>query len=146
MKIKLFIITLIFTVILSGCIAQQDLRPQVNDYEIWVCEEVENTYFYWDEEKDAFWGTITYKENSYNFVLGGGSGLVTDFYTPDVLQEDVPISDETTFLRGDSDYQGDKMIVEITEDKEGIFNGEVTTLTFVARDRKTYFESQNKTE
>ena len=127
-------------ILFSGCIARQELRPQENTDEIWVCEEVENTYFYWDEEKDAFLGNVAYKDESYSFVLGGSYGNSVKFYALDVLQEESN-SEDMIFLRGFTDYQKGIMPVEIADDKLNIFNGEITTLTFVCKDKAEYFEN-----
>ncbi len=131
---------------LSGCLMDDELRPQRNDDEIWVCEEIENTYFYWDKEKNAFLGIISYKGASYEFVHGESYGNCISFYSIDTLQEDVPISEETTFLIGFTDFQQGIMPVEISQDKLNIFNGEIDTLTFVLQNREEYFKSQQKTE
>ncbi len=141
---RLFVV-FICVVLFSGCIARQELRPKNNPDEIWVCEETENTYFYWDEEKDAFLGNVAYKDASHNFVLGSSSGLGVSFYTLDVLKDNIA-SEETTFLHGFADYQQGIMPVEINDDKLNIFNGEITTLTFVCKDKAEYFNNLEQTE
>lgn len=144
---KKFVILLILCAVLfSGCDMNKELRPQNNSNEIWVCEELPNTYFYWDEEIHRFLGNVAYKDASYGFALGGGYGKGVSFYTLDVSKEDVSNSEDVTFLRGFADYQQGIMPVEIFEDKLNIFNGEITTLTFVCKDKAEYFKDIKKTE
>ncbi len=143
-KIGAFLIVCVM--LFSGCDMNKELRPQRNSSEIWVCEETENTYFYWDEKAHSFLGNVAYKDASYSFVLGGNYGKGVSFYTLDVLKEDVPISDDVTFLNGFTDYQQGIMPVEIFEDKLNIFNGEITTLTFVCKDKAEYFNNLEQTE
>ncbi len=132
-------------VLFSGCDMNKELRPQNNSNEIWVCEEVQNTYFGWDEEMNSFLGNVAYKDVSYGFVLGGSYGNSVKFYALDVLQEESN-SEDMIFLRGFADYQKGIMPVEILEDKLNIFNGEITTLTFVCKDKAEYLKENKKTE
>lgn len=142
-KIGAFLIVCVM--LFTGCDMNKELRPQKNSNEIWVCEEVPNTYFCWDEEIHRFLGNVEYKDVSYGFALGGGYGNGVSFYNLDVSKEDVSNSEDVTFLHGFADYQQGIMPVEIFEDKLNIFNGEITTLTFVLKDKAEYFK-EKKTE
>ncbi len=133
---------IIFTAIclMSGCFARRELRPQRNSEEIWVCKEIEDTYFYWDEDSDCFMGTITYAQETMEFVLGGGSGLGVSFYYSNTLKQDDFYPEKDRFIHGFADYQQGVMPVKIDEDKLNILKGEIDTLTFIPQDRKEYFE------
>lgn len=142
---KFGMLLILCVVFLSGCNMQMDVAPKNNPNEIWVCEEVPNTYFGWDEEEHRFLGNVAYKDASYGFVLGGSYGNSVKFYTLDVLQEESN-SGNMIFLRGITDYQKGIMPVEIFEDKLNIFNGEITTLTFVCKDKAEYFKNLEQTK
>ena len=126
-------------VLLSGCFARQELRPQRNSDEVWVCKEIDNTYFYWDEESDDFYGIINFEDYSQEFILGDSSGLAVDFYYPYVSNSETIYPDKDSFIHGFADYQENLMPIEITEDKLNIFNGEIDTLTFEPMDKDEYF-------
>ncbi len=144
-KKKIFVLLcIIFTiVIISGCIARPKLRPQRNSDEIWVCKEIDNTYFYWDEELRSFIGKISYDDVSMDFVLGGSSGLGVSFINRSIIEKGKK-EIEDTFMHGLADYQKNLMPVEITEDKLNILKGEVPTLTFVPQNKEDYFKKINK--
>ena len=143
---KLTALMLILAVILlTGCFARQELRPQRNSDEVWVCKEIDNTYFYWDKEKECFLGTLTYNEEEFEFVLACGSGLDVNFVNFDILEKN-KIKTKHSFIYGFADYQENLMPIEITEDKLNIFNGEIDTLTFVPMDKDEYFESKENNQ
>ena len=143
-KKTLIILCLIFFVFLiSGCIARPKLRPQRNPNEIWVCQEIDNTYFYWDEQLRSFIGKISYDAVSMDFVLGGSSGLGVSFISSSIIEKD-NIDLEDYFIEGLADYQKNLMPVEITEDKLNILKGEVSTLTFVPQNKEQYFKKIKK--
>ncbi len=139
--VKKLIIIFSSIFLLSGCFARMELRPQTNPEEIWVCKEIEDTYFYWDEDSDYFIGIISYDENSKEFVLRENSGLVVEFL-PSSVKESGYTSMDDSFLRGRADYQKNIMPVEIIEDKLNILKGEIDTLTFTPQNKKEYFENK----
>ena len=137
---KLTSLMLILAVtLLSGCFARQELRPQRNSDEVWVCKEIDNTYFYWDEDKEYFLGILTYKEKRVDFLLGSGTGLGVSFIGYDATESGGIKKEEDYFIHGFADYQENLMPIEITEDKLNIFNGEIDTLTFEPMDKDEYF-------
>ena len=138
-RIVLILCIILVIIMMSGCIARPELRPQRNSDEIWVCKEIDNTYFYWDSKENDFVGVVTYKENSMNFILSQSSGLIVDFLYTTVSNQEY-VSDEDSFLIGRADYQQNLMPVEITEDKLNILKGEVSTLTFVPQNKEEYFD------
>ena len=136
------LILILITILLTGCFARQELRPQRNSDKVWVCEEIDNTYFYWDEDKKIFMGYIACGEKQMDFVLLPYSGLLVEFLHPDVLKKD-EMHSEDVFISGFADYQENLMPIEITEDKLNIFNGEIDTLTFAPMDKDEYFEDKS---
>ena len=142
-RIVLILCIILVIIMMSGCIARPELRPQRNSEKIWVCKEIDNTYFYWDSKENDFVGVVTYKENSMNFILSQSSGLIVDFLYTTVSNQEY-VSDEDSFLIGRADYQQNLMPVEITEDKLNILKGEVSTLTFVPQNKEQYFKKIKK--
>ena len=138
---KIFLISLILCItILSGCIAAADIRPQHNNEFVWVCTELSDTYFYWDEETLFFEGLLSYDNKHQEFIWVDDSGLAVDICYPYVVDKDGIYPDKDTFIFGFADYQKDLLTLKIEEDKLNIFNGEITTLTFKPQKWDEFFK------
>ncbi len=140
-KLALALLILCLT-ILSGCIADADIRPQCNNEYVWVCNELEDTYFYWNENEEVFIGLLSHDEKTYDIAWQDSSGLGVSIVPAKKLQEQEYVTSEDEILFGFADYQKDFLILEIEEDKLNIFNGEIATITFAPKKWEEFFEEE----
>ena len=117
---------LITTLLLVGCDVYAYIRPQCVDGEIWVCEEP-YIYFYFDSNEKSFLGRIG-KENSIDIHKFSDYGVNVFFCDISSLRNsDVEGSE---MFRGEADYQEGYFDLEVTEDYENIFGGELPVIRF----------------
>ena len=142
---KIFLISLILCItFLSGCMADADIRPQYNNEYVWVCNELPDTYFYWDEKPYIFVGSLSYNEKTYDFAWVDSHGHDIGIYYPYVIEEGGIFEDSEYFIAGTADYQKDFLTLKIEEDKLNIFNGEVTTITFIPQKWDEFFKEKTE--
>lgn len=143
MKIKSSILCLLLVFFLTGCVPSQKLRPQRCENEIWVCRELDNTYFYWDKEQDIFYGNLTYGEKNHEFFLSGSYGDVLSFVDTANLNEEGVYLEKYRIISGVADYQETFFTLKIKQDPKNIFNGNIKKITFLCCDREEYFKNLN---
>ena len=131
-------------IILSGCIADADKRPQCNNEYVWVCNELEDSYFYWDENEEVFIGLLSHDEKTYDIAWLDSSGLAISIMPAKKYIEQEYVTSEDEILFGFADYQENYLTLEIQEDKLNIFNGEITTISFASQKWEDFLEEKNK--
>ena len=141
---KVFLIPLVLCLtILFGCVVDSDTRPQCNNEYVWVCNELPDTYFYWDEETYFFTGSLSYNDKIQDFAWTDSyRGYDICIYYPYVIENGGIFADDEYFISGIADYQKDFLTLEIKEDKLNIFNGEITTITFTPQKWEDFFKEE----
>ena len=128
-RILSFIIALIYIVSLSSCIARPELRPQYVVEEIWACEEP-FVYFQYSETTKHLDGEIYHNGEVYHFFVVDDSGLRIQFLIEGAIVDNCIHSEGNTIFAGLADYQEGYFDLEVTEDYENIFGGELPVIRF----------------
>ena len=126
---KILFIFLIITIFLTSCTYQAYERPDVNNDEIWICEEP-HFELYWHE--DAFGGKLIVDETEYSVVHTATHGARIWIYEED---ENLDLSHyskiEYCLFNGKADYGKEKMTITVDVDYKNIFGGEKPTFELV---------------
>ena len=139
-KIAFIILVFIFT--LTGCTYQAYERPDLNDNEVWICED---PYFelYWGNEK-GFTGKLCIDEIEYNIrhVEDHGSYMFIYEYVEDFHSLFFEEQMEFCLFRGDVNYGKEKMTITVDVDYKNIFDGKKPTMEFIKYNIDEYFKEE----
>ena len=133
---------IIYIFFMSGCIAQQELRPQNNVKDIWVCEE-SNIFFYWDREASDFIGKIFYNGSEKNIVVNMNSGIKMYFFDNESLLDIDKTTEESTLFIASAKYYKDYFILSLDVKDSQIYTNNHSKIKFVKHDKEKYFNGKN---
>lgn len=117
--------------LLCGCVDfYYNRRPQMNENERWVAEEIE-MYFKWDEEEN-FVGELTVDGKAQKILVAFDYGTGIEVY---------PFVGSKANLRNrlfysNCDFGKDKIVTTMQMDDADLFDGELPTITFVRQEDK----------
>ena len=133
---------IIYIFFMSGCIAQQELRPQNNVEDIWVCEE-SPIFFYWDREASDFIGKIFYNGSEKNIVVNMNSGIKMYFFDNESLLDIDKTTEESTLFIASAKYYKDYFILSLDVKDSQIYTNNHSEIKFVKHDKEKYFNGNN---
>ena len=128
-KIIIIMLILIYIISLSSCIASPELRPQYVAEEIWACEEP-FIYFQYSNTTKRLDGNIYCDDKIIDFFAHLNSTLYIRFLTKDAIKDNSIYLSGYTIFAGLADYQKGYFDLEIIEDYENIFGGELPVIRF----------------
>ena len=138
-RIVCLVLILCLPFLLSSCITDLHIRPQVDSNYVWVCEEP-FSYFVFDDITYDSPGILVYEENEYYYFWVDGSGTAVDFALPSAFSEYGYTPENNMLLFGTADYQEGYFVYTIKEDYFNIFDGEVESMTFVRMSKEEFEE------
>ena len=121
---RIIIFTFICTIILCGCFYQPELRPRLDNPEVWICEKP-YAELHWDELGGS--SKIIIDDITYEIVFSTTAGPQLSVYEKET--EDGVYYGQRLF-RGHTTYKEDSAVVRVEEDFKNIFGGELPTLHF----------------
>jgi len=126
---KISFLILVITIFLTSCTYQAYERPDINNDEVWLCEEP-HFELYWHE--DAFGGKLIVEEMEYSVVHTATHGASIYIYEDNEnLNLRYESSMEYCLFRGKANYGKEKMTITVDVDYKNIFGGEKPTFELV---------------
>jgi len=127
----LFIVSLL-VISLTSCIADVDIRPQVDDNEVWVCEEP-YLYFRYDEVTSLSPGILIINDQTYEVCMEDSSGKRIGFVDPGAydMENDTVNEEGHLIFDGMAEFYEGYFDLTLREDPHDLFGEDVETIKFV---------------
>ena len=139
---KSALVVIICVIMLNGCFYQPELRPRLDDAEVWVCESP-YAELYWDENGQN--GKIMFGENIYEIVFSTTAGPQIMVYDKEGKnEEENSFNNDHLLFRGHTTYKKETAIVSVEKDFKNIFSGELPTLEFVRYSKEEYLKNKEE--
>ena len=124
---------------INGCIYQRELRPRLDNKEIWICE---NPYveLHWGESEQC--SKVIVGDISYEVVFSTTSGTQLSVFEKEMEKEEKNFIDyDYCLFRGHTTYEEKNATVRVEKDFKNIFNGELPTLKFKRYNKEEYLKN-----
>ncbi len=130
--VSLLIVLSLLIISLTSCITDQDIRPQGDDDEIWVCEEP-YLYFRYDEVTSLSPGILIINDQIYEAYMEDSSGKRIGFVDPGAynLEKNTVNEEGHLIFDGMAEFYEGYFDLTIRRDPHNLFDEETMTIRFV---------------